>query len=114
TKSRERRADFGCRAREPLSRSIDPKNCILRMSRFTIAVDDVQVRSIDSFAIWIFVEVHDVPRRSFIAAAHAEQRRGRDIRPFPAFPGFGITSGDALKHLPRFFVTPLLIIRARD
>src|SRR5438477_12239074 len=69
TKSRERRADFGCRAREPLSRSIDPNNSILRMSRFTITVDDVQVSSVDSFAIWIFVEVHDVPRRSFIAAA---------------------------------------------
>src|SRR2546421_3902387 len=70
--------------------------------------------SVDALAIWIFIEVHDVPRCSFIAAAHAEQRRGREIRSFPAFPGFGVASGDALKHLPRFFVTPLLIVRARD
>src|SRR6266513_2271749 len=70
--------------------------------------------SINAFAVWIFVEVHDVPCGSFIAATHAEQRRRREVRSFPAFFGVGIASGDALIHLPRFFVTSLLIVRPCD
>ena len=72
--ARELRIRFGCGPGKSSARSIDPGDCILGPAGFAIAVDDVQMRSVDAFAIGIFFEIFLIARGGFSSAPHPQQR----------------------------------------
>src|SRR5258707_13615049 len=73
-KSRELRVRVSRGPDKSRSSSIDPGDGVLGPARFAIAVDDVQMRGVDAFAVGIFFEIFLITGGGFRAAPHPQQR----------------------------------------